>query len=41
LQPDPNLFVAKIECEEAVLDAIEAHADYIVVWSEEIVEDAI
>jgi len=41
LYPDPNLFVAKIECEEAVLAQIAASPDYVILWSEEIVEQPI
>ena len=41
LRPDPNLYVVRVECEEAVLDAIEADADYLVLWSEEIAEEVV
>ena len=36
--PDPNLMAVLIECEAAVLDAIEKDSNYQVLWSEEIVE---
>jgi len=39
LTPNPNLMTCWVECEEAVLDAIEADADYLVLWSEEIPEE--
>ena len=41
LTPDPNLMTCLVTCEEAVLDAIEADADYLVLWSEEIAEEEI
>ena len=36
LVPDPNLMSVVIECEAAVLDAIEKDSNYQVLWSEEI-----
>jgi len=39
LQPDPNLYLIQVECEADVLGAIEADADYLVLWSEEIAEE--
>ena len=41
LQPDPNQFIVRIECEVDVLEAIESDNDYLVLWSEEVVDDAI
>ena len=40
LQPDPNLYVVRVECEASVLDAIEADGDYLVLIAEE-TDDAI
>ena len=39
LVPDPNLMAVLIECEAAVLDAIEADGDYLVLWSKELSEE--
>jgi len=44
LPTDPNLYIVSIECDDKVLAEIIAHPDYgdeAVLWSEEIVEDAI
>lgn len=41
LWPEPNLLTVYVECEAVVLDAIEVDADYHVLWSEEIIDDAI
>ena len=41
LRPDPNLYVVRVECEEAVLAEIEDSPDYLVLWSEEIAEEVI
>jgi len=38
ITPDPNLVTTWVECEAAVLDAIEKDGNYHVLWSEEIVE---
>ena len=38
--PDPNLVVVRVECEVDMLEAIEADGEYLVLWSEEVVEDA-
>ena len=37
---DPNLLVVRVLCEADVLEAIEADGEYLVLWSEEVVEDA-
>ena len=37
LHPAPNLYIVQVECDAAMLNAIEADADYLVLWSEEIV----
>jgi len=34
LQPDPNLYIIQIEAPDSVMAAIEADADYYVLWSE-------
>ena len=36
--PDPNMMAVVIECEAAVLDAIEKDSNYLVLFAEEIVE---
>ena len=41
LSPSPNIFLCKIECDDATLSAIEADANYEVFWSEVIPEDVI
>ena len=41
ITPDPNQYVILAECEADVLAAIEADSGYYVLWSEEVVEDAI
>ena len=38
ITPDPNLVTTWIECEAAILDAIEKDNAYCILWSEEIVE---
>lgn len=35
ITPDVNLFAVEITCEQATLDAIEADARFVVVWSED------
>ena len=39
LQPDPNIYIIKIQCTEEVLNQIEADENYTVLWSEEVQED--
>jgi hypothetical protein len=34
IPPTPNLFTAEITCDDATLTAIEADANYTVLWSE-------
>jgi hypothetical protein len=41
LQPDPNLFVVMVECEDSVLTQIEADPHYAVLWSEEVADETI
>ena len=40
IAPDPNQYVVLVECEADVLADIEADGEYLVLWSEEVVEDA-
>jgi hypothetical protein len=39
LRPDPNLYILRVELEEAALTGVEADGTYYVVSSEEMVED--
>lgn len=39
ITPDPNLYIVQIECDDAVLTAIEADANYFVLWDEPIIEE--
>ena len=41
VMPSPNMMACYVRCEEAVLDAIEADADYYVLWAEEVLEDEV
>jgi len=41
LTPDPNVYIVRVRCEAATLDAIEADSRFAVLWSEEEVDDAI
>jgi len=41
LYPNPNLFVAKIECEDAVFEAIDADDNYCVLWSSPVAKEEI
>ena len=38
IKPDPNLYVIYMELEADVLEALEKSNDYLILWSEEIVE---
>jgi len=40
IRPDPNLYIIYMELEADVLDALEADGDYLVLFAEEIVEEA-
>lgn len=39
LQPDPNIFIIEVVCEQAVLNAIELDDRFAVLWDEEIIEE--
>lgn len=39
LWPDPNIYVVEAKAEELVLDNIDSDSDYLVLWSEEMVEE--
>ena len=34
LQPDPNLYIVEITCDQATLDAIKADSNFMVLWHE-------
>ena len=40
LHPNPSIYIVKVTCEDAVLNAIEADNKYQVLWAEEVIPDA-
>lgn len=40
ISPDPNAYTVEIICEDTVLTALNSDSDYVILWSEEIIEEA-
>ena len=38
LHPDPNMYTVLIECDPAVMNAIEIDSNYVVIWQQEVLD---